>query len=121
MYRIAIATLLVAWLPGTFASAQTHTPVPGLTPAQIATSESLAAKYDQTAAREQARLKTFANRPLGGALQRSFNVFSNYLVVAAEMMPESAYGFRPTPDVRNFGEQINHATSAHYSFCHQAG
>lgn len=73
------------------------------------------------AAREEARLKMFKNRPLGGAIQRSFNVFSNYLVVAAEMMPESAYAFRPTPDVRNFGEQINHATGAHYSFCHQAG
>jgi hypothetical protein len=121
MYRIAIALLVAVCLPPTLASAQTHTPAPGLTPAQIATSESLAAKYDQAAAREQARLKTFANRPLGGALQRSFNVFSNYLVVAAEMMPEAAYAFRPTPDVRTFGEQINHATGAHYSFCHQAG
>ena len=37
------------------------------------------------------------------------------------MMPESGYGFRPTPDVRTFGEQINHATGANYSFCNQAG
>ena len=41
--------------------------------------------------------------------------------MAAEMMPESGYGFRPSPEVRTFGEQINHATGAHYSFCNQAG
>jgi hypothetical protein len=121
MYRVAIATLILASLSATPARAQTTTPVRGLTPEQIAKSESLAPTFDQAAAREAARLKTFANRPLGGAIQRSFNVFSNYLVVAAEMMPESAYAFRPTPDVRTFGEQINHATGAHYSFCTPAG
>ncbi len=36
-------------------------------------------------------------------------------------MPESSYAFRPTPDLRTFGQQINHATGAHYSFCNQAG
>ena len=97
------------------------TVAPALTAEQIKLSESLAPTFDEAAAREQARLKTFANRPLGGAIQRSFNVFSNYLVVAAGMMPQSAYPFRPTPDVRTFGEQINHATGAHYSFCSQAG
>ena len=94
---------------------------PALTPEQIRSSESLAPKFDESAAREKARLETFADRPLGGIIQRSFNVFTNYLVMAAEMMPESSYAFRPTPDVRTFGEQINHATSAHYSFCNQAG
>ena len=92
-----------------------------LTAEQIAASEALAPKFDESAARKKARLETFANRPLGGIIQRSFNIFTNYLVMAAEMMPESSYGFRPTPDVRTFGEQINHATSSHYSFCNQAG
>ena len=92
-----------------------------MTAEQIKASESLAPKFDQSAAREKARLDTFASRPLGGVIQRSFNVFANYLVMAAEMMPEASYGFRPTPDVRTFGEQINHASGAHYSFCNQAG
>lgn len=104
------------------ARAQVKGPVaPALTAEQIASSETLAPKFDESAAREKARLETFANRPLGAIIQRSFNVFSNYLVMAAEMMPESGYGFRPTPDLRTFGEQINHATGAHYSFCNQAG
>jgi hypothetical protein len=104
------------------AAAQVMGPVaPALTPEQIARSESLAPKVDQSAAREKARLEIFANRPLGAIIQRSFNIFTNYLVMAAEMMPESSYAFRPTSDLRTFGEQINHATGAHYSFCNQAG
>ena len=94
---------------------------PALTPEQIKASESMAPKFDESAAREKARLETFADRPLGAIIQRSFNVFTNYLVMAAEMMPESSYGFRPTPELRTFGQQINHATGAHYSFCNQAG
>ena len=94
---------------------------PALTPEQIKSSESLAPKFDESAAREKARLETFTNRPLGAIIQRSFNIFTNYLVMAAEMMPESGYAFRPTPDLRTFGQQINHATGAHYSFCNQAG
>ncbi len=118
---MVVAGLVVtAWavLP---ASAQTGAITTALTREQIAASEALAAKYDQSAAREQARLATFKNRPLGAVIQRSFNVFSNYVTMAAEMMPESGYAFRPTADVRNFGEQINHATGSHYSFCNQAG
>jgi hypothetical protein len=102
--------------------AQIAPPVaPALTPEQITATEALAPKYDESATREKARLETFANRPLGAIIQRSFNVFSNYLVMAAEMMPESGYAFKPTPDVRTFREQINHATTSHYSFCNQAG
>ena len=113
---------LILLLGAAPAAAQIKGPVaPAITPEQTALSESLAPKFDESAAREKARLETFANRPLGGVIQRSFNVFSNYLVMAAEMMPESGYTFRPTPDLRTFGEQINHATGAHYSFCNQAG
>ena len=102
--------------------AQVTGPAPSaLTREQIAASEALAPTFDESAAREKVRLQTFANRPLGAVIQRSFNVFSNYLVMAAQMMPESGYTFKPTPDVRTFREQINHATSAHYSFCNQAG
>lgn len=122
LFAIALTTIVACLSAAPAAAQQTAGPlVPGLTREQIAMSEALAPKFDEAAAREQARRKTFTNRPLGGALQRSFDVYSNYLVVAAGMMPQSAYTFRPTPDVRNFGEQINHATSAHYGFCSQAG
>ena len=116
------ALLLMLAVSAVATSAQMKGPMaPALTPEQITMSEAAALTFDESAAREKARLETFANRPLGGLVQRSFNIFSNYLVMAAEMMPESGYAFRPTPDVRTFGEQINHATGSHYSFCNQAG
>lgn len=114
--------LFISILIAVPAMAQVAGPVaPALTAEQIKSSEAMAPKFDDSAAREKARIETFASRPLGAIIQRSFNIFVNYLVMAAEMMPESGYGFRPTPDVRTFGEQINHATGAHYSFCNQAG
>src|SRR5687768_2204803 len=116
IYSLAIVLVVISGP----AMAQVAPPVaPALTPEQITASEALAPKYDESATREKARLETFANRPLGAIIQRSFNVFSNYLVMAAEMMPESGYAFKPTPDVRTFREQINHATTSHYSFCNQ--
>lgn len=102
--------------------AQVNGPVaPAVTAEQVAASETLASKFDESAAKERRRLEIFVDRPLGGIIQRSFNIFTNYLMMAAQMMPESGYGFRPTPDVRTFGEQINHATSTQYSFCNQTG
>ena len=60
------------------------------------------------------RLET-SSRPLASVIQKAFDVNANYLMMAARMMPEAAYGFRPTPELRTFGEQINHATAAQYS------
>jgi hypothetical protein len=115
---IASVIVVCAW-PG---AAQPAGPlVPGLTPEQIQASQALAPKYDRAAAMNQAREKLYKDRPLGAVVQKSFDAFANYLVVSAQMMPEPGYAFRPTPDVRNFGEQINHATGANYSFCNQAG
>jgi hypothetical protein len=94
---------------------------PALTPAQIAESEALAAKFDRAGAKEARRLELFKGRPLGAVIQRSFDINANYLLMAAQMMPEAAYRFKPTADLRNFGEQMNHATVSHYLFCNQAG
>jgi uncharacterized damage-inducible protein DinB len=35
----------------------------------------------------------------------------------AEAMPEESYGFKPTPDIRSFGELIAHIADAQGSFC----
>lgn len=42
---------------------------------------------------------------------------SNYLVRAAEQMPEADYAFRPTADVRSFGQLIGHVAGAQYMMC----
>jgi uncharacterized damage-inducible protein DinB len=104
------------------AAGQIKDPVaPALTPEQIALSKSVAAKHNEAEAKEQRRLQTFKDRPLGAVIQRSFDIYTNYLALAAEMMPESGYSFHPTPELRSFAEQINHAASTQYSFCNQTG
>jgi hypothetical protein len=95
--------------------------VAALTPEQIQSSQAVAAKFDRLAAMNQARAATFKDRPLGALAQKTFDAFANFLIVSAQMMPESGYAFRPTPDVRTFGEQINHATATNYAFCNQGG
>lgn len=118
---ILLAGAALALSASTVAAQPSGPMVAAITPEQVKASEALAAKYDQSAAREKVRLETFKNRPLASVIQKAFDVNANYLMMAARMMPESAYGFRPTPDLRTFGEQINHATAAQYSFCNQAG
>jgi len=117
MTRLVLIVVLVSGA----VRAHAQTTAPGLTSAQIRASEEMAARLDRSESKEKARLEQFKNRPLGAVIQRTFNIGANYLLMAAQMMPESAYGFRPTADVRTFGEQINHSTVSHYSFCNQAG
>jgi uncharacterized damage-inducible protein DinB len=42
------------------------------------------------------------------------------LAEAAENMPADEYAFRPTPQVRSFGQIIGHVTDANFFFCSQA-
>ncbi len=39
----------------------------------------------------------------------------------ADAMPEDSYGFKPTPDIRTFGELIAHIADAQGNFCAMAG
>ena len=41
----------------------------------------------------------------------------NNLVRGAEKMPEENYSFKPTPDVRSFGQIIGHVADAQYMIC----
>jgi uncharacterized damage-inducible protein DinB len=43
--------------------------------------------------------------------------FRGYLVKAAQQMPEADYAFKPTPEVRSFGELIGHTANANFMFC----
>jgi len=42
------------------------------------------------------------------------------LAEAAEAMPEAEYGYRPTPQVRSFGELVGHVATNNFFFCSQA-
>src|SRR6202163_2637706 len=55
------------------------------------------------------------------ASERGFYSFvSNAAVGAAEKMPEENYSFKPTPDVRSFGQLVGHVADAQYLFCSTA-
>ena len=41
----------------------------------------------------------------------------NNLIRAAEKMPEENYSFKPTPEVRSFGQLVGHVADAQYLFC----
>lgn len=42
---------------------------------------------------------------------------ADYLQAAAEQFPDSAYDFKPTPEVRSFGEIIGHVAGSQQMFC----
>jgi len=41
----------------------------------------------------------------------------DYITEAANEVPESMYSFRPTPEVRTFGQLIGHLAGTHHVFC----
>lgn len=45
---------------------------------------------------------------------------SGYLVQAAADTPDSLFSYRPTPDVRSFGETIDHVTASQNGYCRLA-
>ena len=49
-----------------------------------------------------------------------YSFLASAAVRAAEKMPEENYSFKPTPDVRSFGQLVGHVADANYMFCSQA-
>src|ERR1700753_3025842 len=46
-----------------------------------------------------------------------YSFISGAVVKAAEKMPEENYSYKPTPDVRTFGQLVGHIADAQFSFC----
>jgi uncharacterized damage-inducible protein DinB len=59
--------------------------------------------------------------PLSAGAKRTYGVIKGYITKAAAKMPEENYSFKPTPDVRSFGQIIGHIADANYGFCSAAG
>jgi len=56
---------------------------------------------------------------LAGSAKAMHVMIHRDLAEAAENMPADEYGFRPTPQVRTFGQIIGHVVSANFFFCSQ--
>jgi uncharacterized damage-inducible protein DinB len=50
-------------------------------------------------------------------VRNSWNTVKRFVVASAEKMPDASYGFKPTPEVRSFGELIGHLANEHYLLC----
>ena len=55
--------------------------------------------------------------PLSGGQKVLYGMVSGALIGGAEKMPEENYSFKPTPEVRSFGQLVGHAASGQYLFC----
>jgi uncharacterized damage-inducible protein DinB len=58
--------------------------------------------------------------PITASEKGVYSFVSNAVIGAAEKMPESNYAFKPTPEVRSFGQLVGHVADASYMFCAQA-
>lgn len=62
-------------------------------------------------------LPAAAQNPVSTMLKGLFDGSKTNLSEAAEKMPEAEYSFKPTPEVRSFGELIGHLANANFNYC----
>jgi uncharacterized damage-inducible protein DinB len=55
--------------------------------------------------------------PLSAGAKRTYDIIKGYIIKSAAKMPEENYAFKPTPDVRSFGQIVAHIADANYGFC----
>src|ERR1700676_4614356 len=55
--------------------------------------------------------------PLSAGQKGLYEGVTNNIIRAAEKMPESNYSFKPTPEVRSFGQLVGHLADYQYAFC----
>jgi uncharacterized damage-inducible protein DinB len=70
----------------------------------------------QEPAPAQAPVAASAN-PISSSQSKMYIMLSGVVVSAAEKMPEENYSFKPTPDVRSFGQLVGHLADSQYYFC----
>lgn len=72
----------------------------------------------------QQSASTSAQAPAGGpanpistSQNKMYTMLSGVVIAAAMKMPEENYSFKPTPDVRSFGQLVAHVADSQYFFC----
>lgn len=58
--------------------------------------------------------------PLSGFTKRIYGFQKDILLRSAEKMPEENYTFRPTEEIRSYGQIVGHLADAQYLFCSAA-
>jgi len=55
--------------------------------------------------------------PLSASLKALYDGVKRNVVESADKVPEADYAFKPTPEVRSFGELFGHIANSNYSSC----
>ncbi len=58
--------------------------------------------------------------PISSSEKNMYSMPSGVVIAAADKMPEANYSFKPTPEVRSFGQIVGHLADAQYYFCSTA-
>jgi len=61
-----------------------------------------------------------AQDPLSADSKFWYTAIKGFVIRAAEKMPEANYSFKPSPDVRVFGQIVGHIADDQYYFCSTA-
>jgi len=64
-----------------------------------------------------AQAQTPPANPLSGGAKKSYDIIKGYIIKAAAKMPEEHYAFKPTPEVRNFGQLLGHIADTNFVVC----
>ena len=54
---------------------------------------------------------------LSADVKTDYRTVRDFVIRAADKMPDTDYAFKPTPDVRSFAEQIAHIADDQYNLC----
>jgi uncharacterized damage-inducible protein DinB len=57
------------------------------------------------------------SNPLSTDLKKDYKSVRDFFIRAAEKMPEENYEFKPSRDVRSFGQQVGHVADDQYNLC----
>jgi len=55
--------------------------------------------------------------PMSTEVRADYQAVRDYFIKAAEEMPAADYGFKPSPAVRSFGQQVAHVADDQYNLC----
>jgi len=69
------------------------------------------------AAHAQAPAAAPPPNPISASHSKMYTMLGGVVTAAAEKMPEENYSFKPTPDVRTFGQLVGHLADSQYYFC----
>ena len=58
--------------------------------------------------------------PLTAGTKATSDMVKAYITKAADQVPEKLYAFKPTPEVRSFGQLFGHIADSNYSICSSA-